>query len=331
MTFKNKVVVITGASAGVGRATAIAFAKEGAKIALLARGLDGLNGAKNEIEQLGGRANIYPVDVSKAILLNEVSEKIERELGPIDIWVNNAMCSVFAPMIEIEPDDYLRVTEVTYLGQVYGTMTALKQMQKRNQGIIVLIGSALAHRGIPLQSAYCGAKHAVQGFFESLRSELFHNQSGIHLTIVHMPALNTPQFEWVKSLLPNKPKPMGKVFQPEVAAQAILYAASHQRREIYVAFPTYVAIWGNKIAGWFLDRYLGKVGYKGQQTDEKVAPNRKNNVWEPVPGDHGAHGTFDKVAHNDSFMLNVTMHRSLIWTVVIILIAVIILILVISL
>lgn len=312
-SLKGKIVVITGASAGVGRATVIAFAKEGAQIALLSRGGDGLEGAKKDVENVGSLAKIYEVDVSNSTAMAEAADKIEIEMGPIDIWVNNAMCSVFAPVKHVTPEEYERVTKVTYLGQVYGTMAALKHMIPRDSGKIILIGSALAYRGIPLQSAYCGAKHAIEGFFESLRCELIHDQSKIQLTIMQLPGMNTPQFEWVLNKLPNKPRPMGMVFQPEVAAKAIVFAATNNRRQVYVGRSTYVTILANKIVPGFLDKYLAKHGYKGQQTSEKKDPNAPNNVWHPVAGDHGPHGTFGKEARNSSPFLWMTMHRKIFW------------------
>jgi short-subunit dehydrogenase len=321
---KDKRVVITGASAGVGRATAIAFAKAGAKLVLLARGLDGLAGAKKDVESLGGSAEIYSVDMSDSKEVEETVNKIESDLGPIDVWVNNAMCSVFAPVAEITPEEYKRVTEVTYLGQVYGTMAILKKMRSRNAGKIILIGSALAYRGIPLQSAYCGAKHGVEGFFESLRCELIHEKKNIQLSMIQLPAMNTPQFGWVLDKLPNNPRPMGFVYQPEVAAKAIVFAATHNRRQIYVGWPTFETIIGNKIVPAFFDWYLAKVGYKGQQTDVKVDPNRKNNVWEPVPGDHGAHGTFDDIAHKRSIFLWMVMKRDFIFILLFVILLIVI-------
>lgn len=310
--FRSKVVVITGASGGVGRATAREFGKQGAKVVLIARGMDGLNGAKQEVESEGGEAYIMPLDVADANKVEEAAEKIERNIGPIEVWVNNAMNSVFAPLKEITPDEFKRVTEVTYLGQVYGTMAALKRMLPRDRGSIVLVGSALAYRGIPLQSAYCGAKHGVQGFFDSLRCELLHDKSNIHLCMVQLPALNTTQFGWVKSNLPNKPRPMGKVYQPEVAAQAIVFAAAHKRRSMYVGAPTFESIIGNKIAPELLDQYLAKTGYEGQQTNEPASPDRKNNLWEPVPGDQGTYGEFADIAHDRSVTLWVNTHRSIV-------------------
>ncbi len=293
MDFKGKVVVVTGASAGLGRAIVREFAKQGANLGLLARGKDGLEGAKKEVEDFGGRALAIPTDVSQPDQIEAAADQIERELGPIDIWVNNAMISVFGPFKKLEMQDFKQVTEVTYLGQVYGTHSALKRMLPRDRGSIILVGSALAYRGIPLQSAYCGSKHGIQGFFDSLRAELFHDGSNIDLSMVQLPAMNTTQFGFVKSYLPNKPQPMGTIYQPEVAAQAIAYLAKNPRRELYVGYPTVESIVGNKIAPGLLDRYLGATGYKGQQTDEPKDPNRPNNLYEPLPGDHGAHGTFD--------------------------------------
>jgi NAD(P)-dependent dehydrogenase (short-subunit alcohol dehydrogenase family) len=286
------VVVITGASAGVGRATVRAFARQGADIGLLARGVDGLEAARREVEAAGGRAIAIPTDVADADRVEAAADRIERELGPIDIWVNNAMVSVFSPVKELTPDEIRRVTEVTYLGVVYGTLAALKRMLPRDRGSIVQVGSALAYRGIPLQAAYCGAKHAVQGFTESLRCELLHDGSGVHVSIVNLPAMNTPQFDWVKSRLPREPQPVPPIYQPEIAADAIVWASSQRRREISVGGTTVAVIWANKIASGVLDRYLARTGYDSQQTDRPVAPNRRDNLWEPVPGDHGAHGRF---------------------------------------
>jgi len=286
------VVVITGASAGVGRATVRAFARQGADIGLLARGVDGLEAARREVEAAGGRAIAIPTDVADADRVEAAADRIERELGPIDIWVNNAMVSVFSPVKELTPDEIRRVTEVTYLGVVYGTLAALKRMLPRDRGSIVQVGSALAYRGIPLQAAYCGAKHAIQGFTESLRCELLHDGSGVHVSMVHLPAMNTPQFDWVKSRLPREPQPVPPIYEPEIAADAIVWASSQRRREISVGGTTAAVIWANKFASGALDRYLARTGYDSQQTDRPVAPNRRDNLWEPVPGDHGAHGRF---------------------------------------
>jgi NADP-dependent 3-hydroxy acid dehydrogenase YdfG len=304
-----KVVVVTGASAGLGRTIAWEFAKMGSSIALLARGVDGLEGAKKEVDKLGGKGLVVPVDVANAEAVERAAERIESELGPIDVWINNAMCSVFSPIKEMKPEEYKRVTEVTYLGQVYGALAALKRMQPRNRGSIVFVGSALAYRGIPLQSAYCGSKHAIEGFYDSLRCELIHDKSNIKTCMVQLPAMNTTQFEFVKSRLPNKPRPMGKIYQPEVAAKAVAYAAFHNRREIFVGYPTLEAIIGNKIAPWYADWVLAKNGFKGQQTNEPDNPHRPNNVWEPIPGDHGAHGNFDKQATDSSLEVWISLHK----------------------
>jgi short-subunit dehydrogenase len=297
---KEKVVVITGASAGLGRALVRLFARQGAKIGLLARGTDGLEEARKEVEATGAKACAVATDVGNYEEVENAARIIEENLGPIDIWINNAMVSVFGPLKKMNAEEFKRVTDVTYLGQVYGTMAALKRMLPRNKGKIILIGSALAYRGIPLQSAYCGAKHGIHGFFESVRSELKHDKSNIQICMVQMPAMNTTQFGFVKSYLPNKPKPMGTVYEPEAAANAVLYAAMHDEREIYYGFSTYKAIWGNKFLPGYLDNYLAEEGYDGQQTDEPESPDRKNNLWKPIPGDHGARGPFDEQSLNYS-------------------------------
>lgn len=306
---KPEIVVITGASAGVGRATVREFAKHGAWIGLISRGTDGLEGAQREVEAAGGRALVLPVDVSDAAQVEVAAERVERELGPIDIWVNNAMTSVFSPIKEMTAEEFKRVTEVTYLGYVYGSLAALKRMLPRDRGTIVHVGSALAYRSIPLQAAYCAAKHGVLGFFASLRTELIHDKSNVHTTMVQMPALNTPQFGWVKSRLPHKAQPVPPIYQPEVAARAIYYAAHHpERREYYPAWSSVKAIVGNKFAPWYGDRYLAKHGYDAQQYDGPEDPNRPNNLWEPVPGDHGAHGAFDDRASDTSSELLLETH-----------------------
>jgi len=294
------IVVVTGASAGVGRATVRAFARQGADVGLVARGVDGLEGAKRDVEACGGRALVLPVDVANDQQVEAAAERVERELGPIDVWVNNAMVSVFSPVKELEPDEIKRVTEVTYLGVVYGTLAALKRMLPRDRGAIVQVGSALAYRGIPLQAAYCGAKHAIQGFTESLRCELLHDHSQVHVSMVQLPAMNTPQFDWVKSRLPREPQPVPPIYEPEIAADAIVWASSQRRREISVGAPTVIAIWGNKIASPLGDRYLARTGYDSQQTDKPADPDRPNNLWEPLPGDHGAHGRFASRSTNSS-------------------------------
>ncbi|HZZ70835.1 MAG TPA: SDR family oxidoreductase [Pirellulales bacterium] len=302
---RAEVVVITGASAGVGRATVREFARNGAKIGLIARGKAGLEAACREVEELGGTPWLVQADVAEPDQLEAAAEQIEQQLGPIDIWVNDAMCSVFSPAREMSAADYRRVTEVCYLGFVYGTLVALKRMLPRNRGMIVQVGSALAYRGIPLQSAYCGAKHAIQGFTESVRCELMHDQSQVQITMVQMPALNTPQFSWVKSRLPRKPQPVPPIFQPEIAAEAIYHAAHHYRREWFVGGSTVVAIQGNKIAPGFGDWYLAQQGYDAQQCDGAVNPNRADNLYAPLDEhqDHGAHGDFDDRAHASSYQL----------------------------
>jgi NAD(P)-dependent dehydrogenase (short-subunit alcohol dehydrogenase family) len=307
---RPEVVVVTGASAGLGRAIARAFAHEGAHIALLARGRDGLEGAHREVEALGGKALVISVDVADAESVEGAAEAAERELGPIDIWINNAMVSVFSPVKAMTPEDYKRVTEVTYLGVVYGTLAALKRMIPRDHGVIVQVGSALAYRGIPLQSAYCAAKHAIQGFNDSLRSELIHDKSNVRVTMVQLPAMNTPQFSWVKSRLPRKPQPVPPIYQPEIGADAILFAAHNDRREMYVGYPTVEAIVADKIAAGFADWYLASNGYDAQQTSEPVEPDRRDNLWEPVPGDHGAHGTFGDRAISSSPQLWISKNRN---------------------
>ncbi|MEO8045382.1 MAG: SDR family oxidoreductase [Spartobacteria bacterium] len=309
---KSRVVVITGASAGVGRATVRAFAEEGAHLGLIARGRAGLEGARREAETCGGRAIVLPADVADAEAVEAAAAEVENTLGPIDVWVNVAMTSVFSPIKKMTAEEFKRVTEVTYLGYVYGTLAALKRMLPRDRGAIIQVGSALAYRGIPLQAAYCASKHAIQGFCDSLRSELLHDKSKVTLTMVQMPALNTPQFRWVKSRLPHKAQPVPPIYQPEVAARAILFASHHSRREIYVGLPTVEAIVGNKIAPGLLDHYLAWTGVSGQQTDEREDPDRPDNLWEPVDAetDHGAHGQFDARARPRSPQLWTTMHRN---------------------
>ena len=306
----NEVVVVTGASAGLGRAIARHFGSKGASVGLLARGVDGLEGAKREIEAAGGSALVLPTDVADADAVEAAAAKVEEQFGPIDIWVNNAMTSVFSPVKEMKADEYKRVTEVTYLGVVYGTLSALKRMLPRDRGTIVQVGSALAYRSIPLQSAYCAAKHAISGFTDSLRCELFHDHSNVRITMVQMPALNTIQFDWVKSRLRRRAQPVPPIFEPEVGAKAVYWAAHHNRREVFVGMPTVAAIEGNKIAPGLLDRYLGKTGYDSQQTSEPEDPNRPNNLWEPVSGDHGAHGRFGDRSHPRSYELWATRYRN---------------------
>jgi NAD(P)-dependent dehydrogenase (short-subunit alcohol dehydrogenase family) len=292
---RAKVVVITGASGGVGRAAACAFAKRGAHIALLARGEAGLEGARRDVEALGGKALVVPTDVSDPEQVEQAAQIVEEHFGPIDIWTNDAFCSVFSPAKEMTPDDYKRVTEVSYLGFVYGTLAAMKRMLPRDHGTIVQVGSALAYRGIPLQSAYCAAKHAIQGFTESVRCELIHDRSRVKITMVQMPALNTPQFSWSKNRMPRKAQPVPPIYQPEVAAEAIVWAAHHYRREWYVGGSTAVVIAGNKMFPGLGDYYLGWNGYESQMRREAEDPNRPDNLYEPVDQrrDFGAHGAFD--------------------------------------
>jgi short-subunit dehydrogenase len=306
---KPEVVVVTGSSAGVGRATAVAFAKRGARVGLLARGRDGLEGARTEVESAGGKALIIPADVSDADAIDVAAQRVEEGLGPIDVWVNNAMTSVFSPVKEMTPEEFRRVTEVTYLGYVYGTLAALRRMLPRNRGHVVQVGSALAYRGIPLQAAYCASKHAIQGFTESLRSELIHDRSDVQLTMVQMPALNTPQFGWVRSRLPRKAQPVPPIFQPEVAAEAIYWAAHHGRDELWVGLSAVKAIVGNRIVPRALDRYLARMGYDAQQTDELADPDRKDNLYEPLPRDAGAHGDFDGRSSDKSYQWWANTHR----------------------
>jgi len=297
-TTRSEVVVVTGASAGVGRAIVRAFAQRGASIGLLARGEAGLAGAKHDVEELGGRAIAIPTDVADPQQVEAAAEKVEQAFGPIDIWVNVAMASVFSPFKEMNAEDFKRVTEVTYLGQVYGTMSALKRMLPRDKGRIILIGSALAYVGIPLQSAYCGGKHGIRGFSQSVRTELMHDKSNVKISMIQLPAVNTPQFSWVKSRLPDKAQPVPPIYQPEIIAGAVTYVADHYRREMYLGYSTIKAIWGNRIAPWYADSYLARTGYKSQQTGQKADPNRPNNLWHPVDDkeDHGAHGSFDNKA-----------------------------------
>jgi NAD(P)-dependent dehydrogenase (short-subunit alcohol dehydrogenase family) len=308
----RRVIVITGASAGVGRATAKALAREGARIGLIARGRAGLEGARRDVEAGGGEGLVLPLDVTDAAAIEAAAGEVEEKFGPIDVWVNNAMASVFSPIKEMTSDEFKRVTEVTYLGYVYGTLAALRRMLPRDRGIIIQVGSALAYRGIPLQAAYCAAKHAIQGFVDSLRCELMHDKSRVRVTMVEMPALNTPQFGWVKSRLPRKAQPVPPIFQPEVAAEAIVYASHNPRREIYVGMPTVGVISVNKVFPGLLDRYLARTGYDSQQYDGAEDRHRPHNLFEPVDAteDHGAHGDFDARAHSVSPQLWTNTHRT---------------------
>jgi short-subunit dehydrogenase len=307
---KSRVIVITGAAAGVGRATAQMFAKtEGAHIALIARGEEALESARREVEYFGGKAIVIPCDVADADGMEAAAERVERELGPIDVWINVAMTSVFSFIKDMTAAEFKRVTEVCYLGYVNGTLAALKRMLPRDRGHIIQVGSALAYRGIPLQAAYCASKHAIQGFMDSLRAELIHDNSNIVATMVQMPALNTPQFDWCKSRMPHKAQPVPPIYQPEVAARAIVFASKNKRREIYVGMPTVIAIIGNKLFPRLGDYYLGKHGVKSQQTEALADHSKPNNLYEPVGGDPGAHGRFNDRAHAFSPQLWTSMHR----------------------
>jgi NAD(P)-dependent dehydrogenase (short-subunit alcohol dehydrogenase family) len=305
----SEVVVITGASAGLGRAIARAFARRGARLGLLARGRERLEDTEREVRALGGDAVALPTDVADPEAVEAAASAVESRLGPIDVWINNAMTSVFSPVIEMRPDEYRRVTEVTYLGTVYGTLAALRRMRPHNRGVVVQVGSALAYRAIPLQSAYCAAKHAIQGFTESLRSELYHEGSGIRICMVQMPALNTPQFGWVRSRLPRKAQPVPPIFQPEVGAEAVVFAAHHPRQEMYVGGSSVLAIAGNRLAPRLLDRYLGRTGFRSQQMDEPEDPERPDNLYDPVPGHQAAHGPFGDRARRWSVQLWASEHR----------------------
>lgn len=309
----GKIVVITGAGAGVGRATATEFAAHGYDVALLGRDAARLERAATELrEQFGVRALAIPTDVADAEAVDRAADTAEAELGPIDVWVNVAMATVFAPVADVTPAELQRDTAVTYFGQVYGVKAALRHMRPRNRGTIVCVGSALAYRAIPLQSVYCAAKFAVRGFVDSLRSELLHDKVDIALTMVHLPAINTPQFDWALNKMGRKPMPVPPIFQPEMPARAIRYAAEHPRREFWVGWPTIRAIIGNKIAPGLIDRYLARTGYSGQLTDETVPADAPSNLFEPVPGPYGAHGRFDRIARPRSWAWFTSTHRAVV-------------------
>ena len=306
---KPEVVVVTGASAGIGRATVREFARRGADIGLLARGLDGLEATRREVEQLGGRAIVVQTDVADQDQVEAAAQRVEAEFGPIGVWVNNAFAGVFARFADLSPEEFRRVTEVTYLGQVHGTRAALKRMVPRDRGSVVLVGSALAYRGIPLQAAYCAAKHAVQGFHDSIRAELLHAGSRVRVTMVQLPGVNTPQFDWVRARIPGKPRPVGAVYQPEVAARAIRHAAHSRRKELIVGAPAWQAILADKIASPLLDRYLAATAVAGQQGSDPLPKGRPDNLFDPVPGNHGAHGRFGAKARRRSLLLWGSIHR----------------------
>lgn len=312
-----RVVVVTGASAGIGRATARRFADRGDSLALLARGSTGLTAAATEVADTGAKALAIAVDTADHRAVDKAADQIEEELGPIDVWVNVAFTSVFARFVDIEPEEFQRVTDVTYHGFVNGTRAALRRMLPRDRGTVVQVGSTLAYRGIPLQSAYCGAKHAVQGFHESLRTELLHDRSNVHVTMVQMPAVNTPQFSWVLSRLPRQARPVPPIYQPEIAAAAVVHAADHpRRREYWVGETTAATLLVNAVAPGLLDRYLARTGVSSQQTDQPRPDDQPANLWEPADGpggrDHGAHGIFDDSSWRRSPQLWASQHHGLI-------------------
>jgi NAD(P)-dependent dehydrogenase (short-subunit alcohol dehydrogenase family) len=308
----GRVVVITGATSGVGRATAVRFAERGWRVALLARGAEGLEAARKDVEALGGMGLALGTDVAIPDEVDAAAEMVEDRLGPVDVWINDAMTSVFSPLVRMDADEFRRVTEVTYLGVVYGTMSALRRMRPRDRGVIVQVGSALAFRGIPLQSAYCGAKHAIHGFTQSVRTELLHDRNGVRLTEVHLPALNTPQFDHCRSRMPLRPQPVPPIYQPEVAANAIEWASRHPRRQVWVGGTTAATILANRLAPGLLDRYLARTGFGSQETGEAADPDALDNLWEPVPGDPGAHGRFDRRSHRRSLQLELAKHREMV-------------------
>ncbi len=309
MAKSGQVVVVTGASSGIGRAIAQRFGEAGAKVALLARGHDGLEGARRDVEAGGGEALVLPTDVADPDAVEAAAGRTEETLGPIDVWVNDAMTTVFSYFEDIEPEEFRRATDVTYHGFVWGTRAALKRMLPRDRGTIVQVGSAMAYRGIPLQAPYCGAKHAIKGFQESVRCELRHKGSRVHLTMVQLPGLNTPQFDHCLCKLLKKPMPVPPVYQPEVAARAVYWAAQHRRREVWVGVPSVYTILGNKISPLTAEIYLARTAVSGQQTQQPLSPGRKANLFEPTSGDPGAHGDFDDQAHAHSPQSWASLHR----------------------
>lgn len=319
----NEVIVITGASGGVGRAVARAFARPGACIALLARGMKGLEAARREVEAAGAKCLIFKVDVADQAEVERAAAAVEAEWGRIDIWVNNAMATIFGPVSSLTGEQIKRATEVTYLGAVYGTLSALKRMRARDQGVVVQVGSALAYRGIPLQAPYCAAKHALRGFTDSLRCELMHDRSNVRLAMVHLSAFNTPQFDWALNLVGKRPMPVPPIFQPELAAEAIVWAARHPRREVFVGWPAVKAVFGNKLAPGYADRKLAKEGYSGQITPEPVPESVCANLYESCDIDPGAHGRFDEQAQDSSVQWWFTTHRRLVGTGVVVMASII--------
>jgi NAD(P)-dependent dehydrogenase (short-subunit alcohol dehydrogenase family) len=306
---QHEVVVVTGATAGVGRATARAFARQGAWVGLLARDAERLEATASEVNALGGKGLAISTDVADAAAIERAADEIEAKLGEIDTWVNAAMATVIAPLDEISADEFRRVTEVTYLGNVYGTQAALKHMLGRDRGNIVQVSSALAYHSVPLQSPYCGAKHAINGYTDSLRAELEHRGSRLHVTVVDMPGLNTPQFDWALNRMPKRPRPVAPVYQPEVAARAVVWAARHRRPRLYVGLSSMLMIWADKWAPGLLDRYMAKTAISGQQTGESADPDAPNNLFQPAPGDHGARGRFSNESHERSIQFWATTHR----------------------
>jgi NAD(P)-dependent dehydrogenase (short-subunit alcohol dehydrogenase family) len=313
MSGREEVVVITGASGGIGRAAARKFASEGAKVALLARGRNGLEAAAREVESAGGQALTLPVDVADHDQVEAAASSVEDAFGPIDVWVNDAMVTVYAQFLDIEPDEYRRSTEVTYLGMVWGTRAALKRMVPRDRGSLVQVCSAMSYRGIPLQAPYCGAKHACKGFTESVITELLHNKSKVQVSMIQLPGVNTTQFTWGRTKLPKQTMPVPPIYQPEVAADAIHYAAHHKRRQIYVGIPTVMNIVGERVAPWVLDRYLAKSGWSSQMTDQDLEPVGHDNLFEPVDEDRGSHGPFDDQAHEMSPQYELAKRRGLVF------------------
>jgi short-subunit dehydrogenase len=305
----GETVVVTGAAGGVGRATARAFGRRGANVGLLARGAEGLEAAAHEVAEGGGSALVLPTDVGDAAAVERAAAAVEERFGAIDIWVNCAMATIFSPFSDLGPEEYRRATEVTYLGYVYGTMAALRRMKQRNRGTIVQVGSALAYRAIPLQSVYCGAKFAIRGFTDSIRSELLHDNSRVHITMVQMPALNTPQFDWARNKTGRLAQPVPPIYQPELAAAAIVFAAHARRRELYVGGSSVKVILANKIAPGLLDRYLAHNGYQAQLSKEPTPPEAPDNLYTPAPGDHGAHGRFDSRASGWSLQFWLSRRR----------------------
>jgi NAD(P)-dependent dehydrogenase (short-subunit alcohol dehydrogenase family) len=312
MPKQSEVVVITGASGGVGRATARKFAADGARVGLIARGRRGLEATAREVEQAGGEALVLPLDVADPDAVESAAAAVEEKFGPIDVWVNDAMVTLYAEFLDIEPDEYKRATEVTYLGMVWGTRAALKRMVPRDRGSIVQVCSAMSYRGIPLQSPYCGAKAACKGFTESILTELIHHKSKVRVSMIQLPGLNTPQFTWGRTKLPKQTMPVPPIYQPEIAGDAVHHAAHHKRRQIYVGYPTVMNIFGERVAPWVLDRYLAKVGYTKQMTDQPLDPEGHDNLFQPVDEDRGAHGPFDDQAHSFSPQYELAKRRGLV-------------------